>query len=142
MSLVATRRVRLRGRILATPLAVFAAIVSISGCGGSSSKSTSQQNAPPSNPVSPTPGTTQTALDPCVVGSWKSTDASGQIPTSGGQKVIVSGGQGHVLTIGKDGRFTENFTNTQPLLSGVGDVEVDFSGTGTGRASTAGGRLS
>ena len=58
--------------------------------------------------------------------------------------LTLSGGQGEVLTITADGRFTEDAMSMRPLTGNEGGnrYSVTVAGTATGHVSTGGGKIS
>lgn len=86
---------------------------------------------------------TAVALDPCLVGTWKSVSISGGI-TVAGSRVTLSGGAGELLTVTAAGSIRTDDTNTAPLAATAADgstYKLAQSGTATGTISATGGRI-
>lgn len=83
----------------------------------------------------------KTKLDPCVVGTWRSPSLAG---VTIGRVQIVSGGEGIVLTVARDGTSVFDFSGFTPMEMKVGEQ----TGTGTIQGvshqtlSTSGGMIS
>ncbi len=103
----------------------------------------------PAAPAStPTPTTAviagPTAIDPCLVATWKSTGISGTI-TIGGAKVAITGGVGEVLTIGAGGTIKTDETNTTPVKGSAADgtqYTLLQTGTATGKIASSAEKIS
>jgi hypothetical protein len=91
----------------------------------------------------PTAAAGPSAVDPCLVGTWKSTGITGTF-TIGGAVVRLAGGSGEVLTIDAGGRIHTDDSSTAPVggtAPGGADYRLVQSGTATGTIASSGGRI-
>ena len=114
-------------RVLA--LTSFGAASTLVACGGST--------------PSPTP-TVIAGLDPCVVGTWKSTGVHGTVSNADGSiHIPLSGGAGEIAVIRRDGTVALDYSSAQPQLgtgTDGGNYSITIAGRVSGRLRTAGGQ--
>jgi hypothetical protein len=123
------------GRVLAMCLAVAASGV-VTACDSSSSAATATTTV---TAVVAGPS----AVDPCLVGTWKSMSISGSF-TLGGAQINLNGGAGEVLAIDAGGAIHTDDSNTAPV-GGRAPDGTDYrlvqSGTAVGSIGSSGGRI-
>lgn len=112
------------------PRVLVLAAVALGGCGSSGG--------------SPTP-TIKPGLDPCVVGTWKSTAAHGTVNSADGTLHIpLSGGEGQALVIRRDGTAVLTYDGSSPEQGTGTDGSkyvVSITGQVAGRVTTSAGQL-
>lgn len=115
-------------------------LVLLAGCGGSSHTTTTTSTSTATTP----PMTSASAIDSCLVGKWRATTGTLNYQASDGTTVTMTGGQGEVLTITADGRYTDDYSNFQPATGsdGANQYSVTETGTATGHLSASGGTTS
>ena len=119
-------------------VAVLAAAVLLAGCDDARSPEASSSAAAVTSPPA------VTGLDPCLVGSWRSTGISGSL-TIGTAKIPVSGGAGELLTISASGTIRTDEGSTAQV-SGASPDGTQYvlrqTGVATGQVTGSGGRIS
>jgi hypothetical protein len=125
----------LTGRLLALCLAGAVAGL-VAACDPSSDGTT-----PAATPSAAVAG--PSAVDRCLVGTWKSIGITGTVAI-GGAQITLSGGAGEVITIDAGGAVRTDDSNTAPV-GGTAPNGTDYrivqSGTGTGTIASSGGRM-
>lgn len=122
--------------------AVPTALLAAAGC-GSNGSSPAAGGPPSSEPATTVSGTSTTAVDPCLVGTWRSTSATGTIGNGNLHITLTGGGSGAVVVIRSDGAVGESFDSMQPI-SGTGSdhnsYTLAFSGAVQGQLQAANGQ--
>ena len=83
------------------------------------------------------------AIDPCVVGTWRSSAITGSF-TVAGAPLQLTGGAGEILTIGPSGALHTDDTKTAPVAGTTPDGTQYLlvqTGVATGTVQTGNGRL-
>lgn len=105
------------------------AVASLAACGGTT--------------ASPTP-TVVAGLDPCVVGTWKSTGVHGTVSNADGSiHIPLSGGAGEVAVIRRDGTVALDYSGAQPQQGNGtdgGNYSITVVGQLNGRLRTSAGQ--
>ena len=123
----------MRRAAIAASAALWPALV-LAGCGSGSTPS----------PTPPPTSAAATAVDPCLVGTWKAVSVTGSLTDPGGSAIRLAGGAGGVLTVNADGSLHIDDTNAQPDTGTANDGSVytiTSSGSGSGRVVTTAGQL-
>lgn len=110
-------------------IAAAATAIAACSCGSSSSDATATPTA--------------VVLDHCLVGTWKSSNVTGNI-TIAGSPVTLSGGARELITISTNGAIRTDDSNTAPLSGTAADgstYKLTQSGSATGTISATGGRI-
>jgi hypothetical protein len=118
------------GRRMLVGIAAVLTLIAVCSCDSSTGGATATPSA--------------AALDPCLVGTWTSTNISGGI-TVAGSRVTLSGGAGEVLTITAAGSIRTDDSHTAALTGTGADgsaYTLTQSGTATGAISASVGRIS
>ncbi|MHB8717727.1 MAG: hypothetical protein ACYDAC_02390 [Candidatus Dormibacteria bacterium] len=122
----------MRHRAGLSGLAVLALALGGTACGGSSGSAT------------PSASAIATAVDPCVVGTWRAVSVAGSLTDSAGSLIHLSGGSGGTLTITGDGSLRIDDTRAQADTGTASDgtvYTITSSGEGSGSVRTSAGQF-
>jgi hypothetical protein len=127
---------------LSLAVRLLAASTAVAACWGVAACDDSTTAQPPAQTAT-APAAGPSAVDTCLVGTWKSTNITGSF-TLGGALVRLAGGAGEVLTIDGGGRIKTDDSNTTPVGGSGPDGAVYLlvqSGTATGTIASAQNRI-